>query len=151
MHKSCSETGSKCFSAKNGKALDKSEYLCYIIFRRLSKYRFFFYLYFDNHLITVERGGSVKDVWNAMADPTRREILNMLQKRNMTAGEIAEQFETSAATVSHHLKILRETGLILSEKEKQTITYSLNTTVFQDFLKDIAQFFGTKGEPHETE
>ena len=50
----------------------------------------------------------MKDVWNAMADPTRREILNMLQNRDMTAGEIAEQFETSAATVSHHLKILRE-------------------------------------------
>ena len=86
----------------------------------------------------------MKDVWNAMADPTRREILNMLQNRDMTAGEIAEQFETSAATVSHHLKILREAGLVLSEKEKQTITYSLNTTVF-------AEIFGTKGEPHETE
>ena len=94
----------------------------------------------------------MKDVWNAMADPTRREILNMLQKRDMTAGEIAEQFETSAATVSHHLKILREAGLVLSEKEKQTITYSLNTTyVLQDFLKSIAEIFGTKGEPHETE
>ena len=93
----------------------------------------------------------MKDVWNAMADPTRREILNMLQKRDMTAGEIAEQFETSAATVSHHLKILRDAGLVLSEKEKQTITYSLNTTVFQDFLKSIAEIFGTKGEPHETE
>ena len=93
----------------------------------------------------------MKDVWNAMADPTRREILNMLQKRDMTAGEIAERFETSAATVSHHLKILRESGLVLSEKEKQTITYSLNTTVFQDFLKGIADLFGMKGAPHEHE
>ena len=87
----------------------------------------------------------MKDVWNAMADPTRREILNMLQKRDMTAGEIADRFDTSAATISHHLRILREAGLILSEKEKQTITYRLNTTVFQDFIAGIAAVFG-KGE-----
>ena len=112
---------------------------------------FFSSCYFDVRLNTTERSGAVKDVWNAMADPTRREILNMLQKRDMTAGEISERFDTSAATVSHHLKILREAGLVISEKEKQTITYSLNTTVFQDFLKSIAEIFGTKGGPHETE
>ena len=64
----------------------------------------------------------------------------------MTAGEIGEQFDVSGATISHHLKILREAGLIISTKEKQTITYSLNTTVFQDFLKGIADMFGGKGE-----
>ena len=91
----------------------------------------------------------MKDVWNAMADPTRREILTMLQSGEMTAGEIADRFEISNATVSHHLKILREAGLITSEKEKQTITYRLNTTVFQDFLKGIAAAFGMKGEDNE--
>ena len=91
----------------------------------------------------------MKDVWNAMSDPTRRQILTMLQKRDMTAGEIGEQFDISGATISHHLKILREAGLIASEKEKQTITYSLNTTVFQDFLKGIADMFGGKGEDNE--
>lgn len=84
------------------------------------------------------------DVWNALADPTRREILTMLQNKDMTAGEIVEKFDISGATVSHHLKILREAGLVTSVKEKQTITYSLNTTVFQDFLKNIAGFFGGK-------
>jgi len=88
----------------------------------------------------------VKDVWNAMSDSTRRQILTMLQKTDMTAGEIGEQFDVSGATISHHLKILREAGLIISTKEKQTITYSLNTTVFQDFLKGIADMFGGKGE-----
>ncbi len=88
----------------------------------------------------------MKDVWNAMSDSTRRQILTMLQKTNMTAGEIGEQFDVSGATISHHLKILREAGLIISTKEKQTITYSLNTTVFQDFLKGIADMFGGKGE-----
>ena len=91
----------------------------------------------------------MKDVWNAMADPTRRSILTMLQSGDMTAGEISERFDISAATVSHHLKILREAGLIVSEKDKQTITYRLNTTVFQDFLKGIADVFGMKGENNE--
>ncbi len=72
--------------------------------------------------------------------------MTMLQKRDMTAGEIGEQFEVSGATISHHLKILREAGLIISTKEKQTITYSLNTTVFQEFLKGIAEMFGGKDE-----
>ena len=67
----------------------------------------------------------------------------------MTAGEISEKFDISAATISHHLKILREAGLVTSEKEKQTITYRLNITVFQDFLKGIADVFGMKGENHE--
>ncbi|MBR4509116.1 MAG: winged helix-turn-helix transcriptional regulator [Ruminococcus sp.] len=91
----------------------------------------------------------MKDVWNAMADPTRRQIRTMLQNGDMTAGEISEKFDISAATISHHLKILREAGLVTSEKEKQTITYRLNITVFQDFLKGIADVFGMKGENHE--
>ena len=81
-----------------------------------------------------------------MADPTRRKILTMLQEKDMTAGEIAESFEISGATVSHHLKILREAELVLTFKEKQTITYSLNTTVFQDFIKSISDMFGRGGE-----
>ncbi|WP_173349225.1 autorepressor SdpR family transcription factor [Ruminococcus flavefaciens] len=91
----------------------------------------------------------MKDVWNALADPTRRQILTMLRDGDMTAGEIADRFDISAATISHHLKILRETGLLLSEKEKQTITYSLNLTVFQDIMKSMAEFFGMKGDNHE--
>lgn len=91
----------------------------------------------------------MKDIWGALADPTRREILTMLQRRDMTAGEIAGCFEISGATISHHLKILREAELITSVKEKQTITYSLNTTVFQDFMKNISAFFGRKESGHE--
>ena len=63
----------------------------------------------------------MKDIWSAMADPTRREILTLLQKKDMTAGEIAEQFELSGATVSHHLKILREAGLILAERKSKPL------------------------------
>jgi len=96
----------------------------------------------------------MKDIWNAMADPTRREILTMLQQKDMTAGEIVDCFEVSGATISHHLKILREAGLVTSEKEKQTINYSLNITVFQEFLKHIAAVFGQNQEGgiyHENE
>ncbi|MCR5601655.1 MAG: autorepressor SdpR family transcription factor [Ruminococcus sp.] len=88
----------------------------------------------------------MKDFWNAMADPTRREIISLLQKHDMTAGEISEKFDVSNATISHHLKILREAELITSEKVKQTITYSLNMTVFQEFLAGIAAKFGKGGE-----
>ena len=93
----------------------------------------------------------MKDIWGAMADPTRREILSLLQKQDMTAGEIAERFEISNATISHHLKILREAGLVLSEKEKQTITYRINMTVFQEFLAGIASAFQMGGNTHEKE
>ena len=77
------------------------------------------------------------DVWSALSDATRREILSMLKSRDMTAGEIAERFELSKATVSHHLSILKQAELITGDKKAQTITYSLNTTVFQDFLKGV--------------
>ena len=87
----------------------------------------------------------MKDIWSAMADPTRREILQLLQKRDITAGEIAEQFDISGATISHHLKILREAGLVTSTKEKQTITYRLNMTVFQEVLAGLAGMFGQGG------
>lgn len=88
----------------------------------------------------------MKDIWSAMADPTRREILNLLRKRDMTAGEIADQFDISNATISHHLKILREAELVTAEKEKQTITYRINMTVFQEFLAGIAAVFGKGGD-----
>ena len=91
----------------------------------------------------------MEDVWNAMADPTRREILTLLQKHDMTAGEIGEKFDLSGATMSHHLKILREAGLIRAEKEKQTITYSLDMTVVQDLMKNLAGLFGAKGDGDE--
>ena len=91
----------------------------------------------------------MKDIWGAMSDPTRREILSLLQKQEMTAGEIADRFEISNATISHHLKILREAELVTAEKEKQTITYSLNTTVLQDFMKNISSFLGRKESGNE--
>ena len=88
----------------------------------------------------------MSDVWSALSDATRREILTMLREHDMTAGEIAEKFDLSKATVSHHLSILKQAGLITGDKKAQTITYSLNTTVFQDFLKSVVAFLNKEGE-----
>ena len=88
----------------------------------------------------------MKDAWSALSDRTRREILTLLKERSMTAGEIAERFTLTNATISNHLAILREAELILSEKKGQTITYSLNVTVFQSFLKSLAEWMDRKGE-----
>lgn len=88
----------------------------------------------------------MNDVWSALSDATRREILTMLRDRDMTAGEIADRFALSKPTVSHHLNILKQAGLIVGEKQAQTITYRLNTTVFQDFMKSVAALFDREGE-----
>ncbi len=93
----------------------------------------------------------MSDVWGAMADGTRREILTLLQKQDLTAGEIGEHFDVSGATMSHHLKILKEAELVRTQRQAQKIIYSLNTTVFQEFLKSMMGMFGTQEEHHEEE
>jgi DNA-binding transcriptional ArsR family regulator len=73
-------------------------------------------------------------VFKALADPTRRQILRLLGEREMTAGELAEQFEMTKPSVSHHFAVLKEADLIRSRREGQIIWYSINTTVVQDVL-----------------
>lgn len=79
----------------------------------------------------------------ALSDPTRRDILKLLRKQKLSAGEICGHFPTAGATVSHHLSTLKNAGLIRSEKEGKFIYYELNLSVmeelmvwFQDFLKE---------------
>ena len=86
----------------------------------------------------------MRDVWEAMSDKTRREILVMLKERNLSAGEIAEKFSLTKATVSHHLSVLRQAGLVDTEKRAQTVIYSLNLTVFQSFLLAVNGLFADK-------
>lgn len=85
------------------------------------------------------------DTWNALADPTRRQILNMLREGDKNAGEIAAAFSISKPSVSHHLNILREAGMIDGEKRGQNINYSLNTSVLQDMMQLFAALL-EKGE-----
>lgn len=80
----------------------------------------------------------MNDVWGALSDPTRRTILALLRKRNMTAGEIADNFSMTKPSISHHLNILRQAELVFSEKKGQQVEYSINTTVLQDILSFVA-------------
>lgn len=79
----------------------------------------------------------MNSAFKALADPTRREILQLLRNGPRTSGEIAEQFPIAWPTVSRHLAVLREAQLILSERRGQQIIYELNTTVFDDIVQQI--------------
>lgn len=83
-------------------------------------------------------------VFKALNDATRREILEMLQQKDMTAGEIAEQFNISFPSISHHLDLLKQAKLVTAEKEGQFVYYSLNTTVVDEILKWFIQFKSKK-------
>jgi ArsR family transcriptional regulator, arsenate/arsenite/antimonite-responsive transcriptional repressor len=79
-------------------------------------------------------------LFKALNDSTRREILELLGKKDLSAGEIAEQFDMSKPSISHHLDILKQAGLVESVKKGQFIYYSLNTTVFDELVKWIFTF-----------
>jgi len=75
--------------------------------------------------------------FKALDDPTRRKILELLREKDLTAGEIADAFEISKPSISHHLDLLRQADMVVSIKEGQFIRYSLNTTVFDGIMKWI--------------
>ena len=77
----------------------------------------------------------LNSLFKALNDPTRRQILELLKEKDLTAGEIADQFNISKPSISHHLDLLRQAGLVVSVKEGQFICYSLNTTVMDEMLK----------------
>ena len=76
-------------------------------------------------------------VFRALADETRREILDFLRAGPRTSGEIADQFRSSWPTISRHLAVLRAGGLVVSERKGQLIYYELNTSVFQDLVQHL--------------
>lgn len=77
----------------------------------------------------------MNNVFKALNDPVRRDILNFLKQGDKTAGEIADQFEVGKPTISHHLDILRQADLVTSVKKGQFVVYSLSTTVLDEILK----------------
>lgn len=79
-------------------------------------------------------------VFKALNDPTRRAILELLQEKDLTAGEIVEKFNISGPSISHHLDLLKQAKLVTAMKEGQFIYYSLNTTVVDDIMKWFLQF-----------
>jgi DNA-binding transcriptional ArsR family regulator len=77
---------------------------------------------------------SSNEAFKAIADPTRREILRLLRRGEMTAGDLAERFDMTKPSMSHHFAVLKEADLLTSRRDGQTIWYSLNTTVVQDLM-----------------
>ena len=77
---------------------------------------------------------SSNEAFKALADPTRREILGLLRRGEMTAGAIAEKFDMTKPSMSHHFAVLKEADLIIRRREGQQIWYALNTTVVQDLM-----------------
>ncbi|MBL0181147.1 MAG: winged helix-turn-helix transcriptional regulator [Chitinophagaceae bacterium] len=82
----------------------------------------------------------MNSLFKALNDKTRREILELLKKGDLTAGEIANQFKISKPSISHHLDLLKQAGLVQSVKEGQFIYYSLNTTVMDEIIKWFVDF-----------
>ena len=82
------------------------------------------------------------EVFKALADPTRREILRLLGRGEMSAGQLAEKFDMSKPSMSHHFSVLKQAELIESRREGQQIFYSLNTTVMEDVLAWLWDAFG---------
>lgn len=74
-------------------------------------------------------------VLKAINDPTRRKILELLKKNDLNAGEIAEQFNISKPSISHHLDLLKQADLVISEKNGQYVNYSLNQTVLEELIQ----------------
>jgi DNA-binding transcriptional ArsR family regulator len=88
--------------------------------------------------------------FKALSDPARREILLMLKKGNMTAGDISQQFAITGATVSYHLSQLKKAGLVSETKQKNFVIYELNTSVFEEAMLWLAQFQGGTSNEHKT-
>lgn len=84
-------------------------------------------------------------VFKALSDPTRRQILRLINDRELTAGQIAEHFDITAPSMSHHFSVLKQAGLVYVRREGQQLHYSLNTTVFQDLVAFLMDLFG-KGD-----
>ncbi len=90
----------------------------------------------------------LQNTLKALADPTRREILNLLKRGRMSAGEITEHFDVTAASISRHLSVLKEAELIRDERQGKFIIYELNASVLEEIMLWITEL---KGEEHHAE
>jgi ArsR family transcriptional regulator, arsenate/arsenite/antimonite-responsive transcriptional repressor len=85
-----------------------------------------------------------QEAFRALADPSRRRILKLLQKGSMTAGELAEAFDFTAPSLSHHFSVLKAADLVRTERRGQNIVYSLNTSVIEDISRAVIDLFGRR-------
>ncbi len=84
----------------------------------------------------------MSEVYKALADPTRRRILELLREREMSAGEIAEHFRLAKPTLSGHFAVLRAAGLVSTERTGTSIIYRLNISVLEEALMTLMDSFG---------
>lgn len=89
------------------------------------------------------------EVLQALADPTRREILRLLRKRDLSAGEIAERFALAKSTLSGHFNVLKRAGLVVTERRGTTILYSLNLSALEQVMAGLYEFFNGAGRGKE--
>jgi hypothetical protein len=108
--------------------------------------------YLDNYLNNRKEGGwsmAFAETFKALSDPERRKILELLKAGPMSAGDIASNFDTTGATISYHLKILKKADLIFESKEKNYIYYQLNTSVLEEIMLWIAKLKEDDGNVSE--
>lgn len=86
------------------------------------------------------------ETFKALSDPARREILMLLKKGRLSAGEISSHFETTGATISYHLNILKRAGLAFESREKNFIYYELNTSVLEEVLLWLSDLKGADAQ-----
>lgn len=84
------------------------------------------------------------ETFKALSDPARREILQLLKTKRLSAGEIAAQFEMTGATVSYHLSQLKKAGLVFESKYKNFVYYELNTSVVEEAMLWLSELRGNK-------
>ena len=89
----------------------------------------------------------MQETIRALADPTRREILNLLKESRLSAGEISDHFDISGAAISRHLSVLKDADLIRDEREGKFIYYELNDTVLDEIILWISDLKG--GNDHD--
>ena len=87
----------------------------------------------------------IQNTMRAIADPIRREILSLLKKGRMSAGEITEHFDVTGASISRHLSVLKEADLIRDTREGKFIYYELSTSVLEEILLWVKNLKGDKG------
>jgi ArsR family transcriptional regulator, arsenate/arsenite/antimonite-responsive transcriptional repressor len=87
----------------------------------------------------------MNDAFHALSDPTRREILRLLRRRDLSAGEIAEEFPLARSTLSGHFNVLKHAGLIVAERHGTTIFYSLNLSVAEETVAAVLEIFSAVG------
>jgi len=120
------------------------------VFRKYSKYLLTaiyrgYILYLDNILNTFSERKirmAFAETFKALSDPVRRQILELLKKGPLSAGDIGSHFEMTGATISYHLKILKQADLVFESREKNFIYYQLNTSVLEEIMLWFSELKG---------